>query len=261
MFKSIKNVSWLLLLFMALAVAPAVQAHHCKGPHAGDDGCESDGGGDDGGGSSSYALTITFTDTFDMTGEQIERIGSDSAGPYVHGQDDVRAEMETNVSDPGLRQLNFDTENTNRSWVREIYFNYADTFSCPDGGCLSAFGTETEGLGRIMSIIGGCLAEGNPLHAMSEGENQACYWKINGPKTDGVEGWQTRFNPAERTEATLVTVTCTGTHSDGKCGRWEVLGGSTDVAATFTLEKFRGKTVKVWQGSYFMPFQFVMERQ
>lgn len=255
MSRTIHTVSWLLMLSMALAVTPAVEAQ--GGGKGG-----GKGGGGKGGGGSSYALTIEFTDTFSqMTGERIERIGSDLAGPYVHGQQEVRAEMDTKVSDPTLKQLNFDTEGTNGAWVREIYFNFADEFMCPEGGCVRPlFGMATQGLGRMMSILDGCLATGNPLHAMSEGDNQACHWKLNGPKTESLEGWQTRFNPEEG-PATLVTVTCTGTHSDGKCGQWEVLGGGTDAAATFTLEKNKGKTVKVWQGSYFMPFRFVMERQ
>ena len=80
----------------SLSMPATAYAHHCKGGHANDPGCEPGGGGDGGG---ELALSVTFRcsnvgiDRACLGPSDPDRIQGDGNGAFEHGSDKVTAKL------------------------------------------------------------------------------------------------------------------------------------------------------------------------
>lgn len=172
MFRSIKNVSWLAVLLMALAVAPSVQAHHCKGPHAGDDGC-GDGGGGDGGGSGEFPATLTLRD------HDFDRILSDGT-TYDEGvriRDDGL--LLINITDPRFMTFDFSDEAAPPECsICKRNFTFLETSGVAASARVMQNDSDQELDGHLLGMAPGDVKRAKLKFGWSEGGASGTRWSV-----------------------------------------------------------------------------------
>lgn len=218
---------------LALGFVPApVEAHHCKGPHSEDPGCEGGGaGGGGGGGSISVAVGLRDDDDPDNP----DRLLSDELGAYFDKVDQVGASI-GNTGDFAMKLTK-----GNQPPIRKFFLDFKD---CASGDCISPSLIKfTEGGANV-------FATGTDMKAMKIGESFPLKLRI-GIDLTGVGGdlWILFLEGEEN--ADCPDSSSTTTVSKISDNTWTITAGENAHAC---LSRRDGGGQSTPSGNYLMPF-------